>query len=452
MRLGLGNARWAVEGWLVRATGRIVVGFGLMIVMALVVGTLWWLVSWASSERETEKVVDRWAEMGRSFESFAERFPARVANESARRLEKLVRPLGVDLVPKGIEDRGRPDDGAVTAFNSVKGPLGKFADLVSRSDHRVTKPIDTEALAFFDRHSEVLTGVVEHLLVENTPEWEQDISQAYKAPLPNLLGQIHLARLLVVWSIALESDGRTDDAHRSLDAAWAFYLALRQRPEIISNFIGFAEYQFIAGAARNQLNPPAHWPELLMSPDLQKAYLDSIQFEAWIAMEAVRLEQLLGGGGSGGRLFLPVTQNGLAVYAELLRTAFDTLPSRSFADFDAGEGFSMAFESLPPNSIVAKIALTDVWAGWARMGRAALCGELSANAIRLRRTLADKGGDESFSATTEMPSVVFPSVSWQFDRQPDGVSIHPNQQLPVLPPTPKKSLCSSWFEEVAHDG
>lgn len=440
-----------IDGWFVRATGRIVVSIGLMLVGLAVIGALWWVLAWFSAEREADALGRRWAEMGRSFESFEEKFPPRVANAGAVRLEELARPLGIDLVPRTVEGRSGLDDDEKTEFEAVEEAVKDFVALAARSNRLLSEPLPAELSDYLDRHGNELGMIVDHLGSGELPAWEQDISKAHRSPLPDLVGHIYLTRVLVAWSIALGREGRLDDSGRALEAAWRLSSTALRRPELISQYIGLAEAQLVAGAMRNHPEPEVDWPQLLMGNDFRESFFDAVQFEAWTAIEGARLHQILGDT-AFGRVYSPLVTRGMVAYGEVLQRAVGDLPKRRFADFDAGEEFAAAIETLSTESFLARTAMADVWDGWARMGRAALCVELGAAAIEERRRIAGGAGFSGAADSVEQPSAIFPSVSWRIGSNADGVTIEPTQSLPVYLNPKRDIVCSSWFEPWAdHD-
>ena len=448
MRLGVVEGLWALEGWAARVVARLVLIIVLMLAAALVVGAVWWAYTRVMADREAVAVERRWAEAGLPIEAILERHPPRTANASAVRLEELARPLGIDLVPRSAADRTRPDDTATAQLEAIADELTAYAQTLGKSDRLVTEPPAAEVAVYLERHQGVIDTVVDHLLHEKPPQWECDLTKAMDAPLPNLLGQLRLTRVLVARSALHARIGRIEESQQALEAGWQLQLVAARRPEYLSQLVAAVEANMIAGAVRNHTAPPASWADLLLSFDARQPMLEAIQLDAWTTLEAARRGSLFGADNAFARAFAPAVQRGLAKCSEALRSAVLTMPRTPFADFDPGEGYSVTLETALPVSMTGRIALTDAWQGWAQVGRSMLCRELAAEVVRLRHRGRSTDTEGEPTVPREQVSAVFPSVSWRFASNRAGVSIEPSQPLPAVPPKAGRSLCSSWYEEM----
>lgn len=267
--------------------------------------------------------------------AFEAQFPKSEASAAALELERLGALVGVELAPKvqlppaakssGEEDqareaegektvadderpavpvlkaqenRARPSAEAAAAYQAVVGALGGFLDReLKRTEERVGAP-PPAVERFLADHEAELAAIESVLLRERSLQWEMDVSRKTDAPLPNLLGQVRLQRLLV--ARALLEMGRTeaDAAEQTLEASWRLNEALSARPELISQLIVVAVAKYHAGAVRKLDAPAAGWADRLRSQKLFLGYLAAIQNEFWWVSNT---DDLTGEEGAWGR-------------------------------------------------------------------------------------------------------------------------------------------------------
>jgi len=447
MRVGLLEMVWVVEGWLVRSVGRGALMVASMLCVMFVGGLVWWVGNLVAVQRDRAVAVRRWNDMGRPLESVLTRFPDRVTNASALRLEKLAAPLGVDLVPHVEKDRSQLDEAVAAEHAAINPVIKEFAALVARTTTRDTGPVPMELQEFLRSHEPELGAVAQHLLAAEPPRWRQQVGEGYDAPFPNLLGHIQLARLLSVRAVYLIRQGKLEAGADSTEAAWRLHLTAAERPELLSQLISLAEAKMVAGAVRCHPKPPFHWPSMLLEHDYRASLLDSFHNEAWLALNMARSGGILDGGGAAGwilqKLVFPYVMHEMARTIEAYRLAIEKLPSIPFTDYDPGEGFSVALETVVGDAWVARVGLADIWGPWAQVGRGMLCLEMSALAVEL-----DNSGTTRWEKSfTDRPSRLMPSVTWRLTREAGGLRIAPLEELPPVSPTAQKSMCESFLLE-----
>ncbi|MCP4902513.1 MAG: hypothetical protein GY906_36580 [bacterium] len=450
MKVGFTEGRWSIKGRLVRLIGRVFLTFACVIVFILLCGVGWWISANISSQREEASLKQRWAEIGRPFEEILGRFPPRVANESARRLEELAAPLGIQLTPRGVDDRVTTEQSSIDSFDGIKDMVQEHCSRIAGADHVLEENLSADLESFLTSNTDALDSVVQHLLNEETPMWEQDVRLAESAPSPNFLGQIYLTRLLVVRSSLLVRQGHPAEAEEALEAAWNLQRAAAQRPETISQLIGVAEARFIAGGVRNHPKLTAEWSDRLLEHDYRESILDAFHFEAWTFCEITHDGDPFGGNALVRVISKPYLRNQAVLNAEAIRSAIESLPGTALAGYDPGEAYAVALENIP-EGIVARIALPDVWSFWNRVCRSMLDLELSATALELRRAAASEG----LSAWTQLPaeqaSRLFPSVTWRFTLAGRSLRIEPVQELPAMGSVSLENMCEAFVLELPID-
>lgn len=169
------------------------------LVLAILGAALVWLLAGSLKGGRRERAAEAaWeASFGR-LALMAERFPARPTNETARALEDAARSLGIEMRPRGEqpadEEMSRPKK---TEWDTVRAPLEKWADTQAAKAEGLPEPPPAPVASFFSAHAPVLDAIERTLLAGPAPEWAVDVSKLYAAPVPNLSGQMQLARVLV---------------------------------------------------------------------------------------------------------------------------------------------------------------------------------------------------------------------------------------------------------------
>ena len=211
------------------------------------------------------------------------------ANETARALEGLAARMGVDLAPKPMKDRARPDDAAKKGFEAVKQHLKSYLSAANRRADDLVMALPSDVKEFLDQHERVLFEVREALLSAEPPTWEADPAKGWDAPVPNLVGQLALHQLLL--SKAFRELGRGQDAEALtwVNASWRLAQDTWERGETISYLIALS-------AQRGQLQalriadevPPEPWQSRFARLDPQKSYVRTVRQEALGAMTSAR--------------------------------------------------------------------------------------------------------------------------------------------------------------------
>jgi len=120
------------------------------------------------------------------------------------------------------------------------------------------------------------------LLSHEEPRWELDVQARRDMPIPNLLGNIRLQRVLLTRALLLAREGNPDAAIETMEASWRLQSSLLTRPDLISHLIAIAVARFEAGVLRKIDSPAFGWSERLRSPSFSPAgYEEALVSEAW---------------------------------------------------------------------------------------------------------------------------------------------------------------------------
>jgi hypothetical protein len=204
-------------------------------------------------------------------ESVPQRYPDHPMNASAQRLVALAGAAGIDLVP-GAERRRMPIDAVAKEIHTY---------VESEMAHAGTAPVappPQPVVAYLARRDAVLNELQQHLITAPVAEWPQKIAAADEAPLPNLMGQMQLVRVLVTTAL-LKRDWN------ALHAGWKLEQQLHSRPELISQLVGIAMVRMINAAARSMPLPEPAWMAELRARDYKRATLAALQAESWTAQQ-----------------------------------------------------------------------------------------------------------------------------------------------------------------------
>ncbi len=293
------------------------------LVLALVGAALVWLAGGAIQAGRRERAAEAaWETSFGPLGALTARFPARPTNETARALEQSVQSLGIELRPQAempAEDEpGRPKK---TEWDGVRAPLEKWVDVQAAKAEGLPEPPPAPVASFLAVHAPALDAIEKTLLAGPAPEWVVDVTRLYASPLPNLSGQMQVARALVgrAEGRAAARDARAEE---SLRAAFALTASLRGRPEIGSQLVSIAATRLELAAARRIPIDAAAWRERLETLDPRAGMLAAWKRQAWVQYEAEkRLRE--------GRL-RTVPLSGRA--AGLLRSWHDRVTSAAYLD------------------------------------------------------------------------------------------------------------------------
>jgi hypothetical protein len=199
------------------------------------------------------------------------------ANETARRLTELVRPLGVELQVFRSSD---PDLAPAIAF--VEAERVAEGD---RDDEAVATPALAELLA---RHDGALRAVEELLVASEPPAWPHDFRVAYDARPPPVLGLRTLSALLLSRAGERARAGDRPGTERALVASSRLDDGVRDRPEAITQLTGVALAVERAGVLRRLPSSPAGWTRHMGEHDFRSSFLANYAMEARVSMDYAR--------------------------------------------------------------------------------------------------------------------------------------------------------------------
>jgi hypothetical protein len=201
-------------------------------------------------------------------------------NEAARRIETLAAGLAIDIIPRG-QSRQRPSSQVdVAAWKAVEQTVKDYVAQAVTASERRSNSAPQAFVSYLTDRSANFSALVTQLEAGGPPSWEVRSSAGFDAPLPNLLGHLSLVRLLVAAALNSASVRDNHAAWQDLHAASILTEPLFERPDLISQLVGYAEANLIIGGMRQVEGAPdwsLQWPGL----NLQVALTRATTADAW---------------------------------------------------------------------------------------------------------------------------------------------------------------------------
>jgi hypothetical protein len=348
-------------------------------VLAVVGAALVWLGAGSLRAAQRERAAEAaWAESFGPLGDLAMKFPMHPTNDAAHALEGSARSLGIELRPRGeqsLEDESsRPKK---TEWGAIRTPLEGWVDAQAAKAEGLPDAPSAPVAAYLAAHAPALDAIEKTLLLGPAPDWATDLGKLHAAPVPNVSGQMQLARVLVGRAEA-RSAAKNARAEESLRAAFTLTGALRGRPEIASQLVSIAATRLELGAVRRIPVDAAAWRELLKTLDPRGAMLATWKREAWVNYEAAK--GLRAAKRRAGPLYVRLAALAgawrerveSAAYLEAWKTTIDAAAKTPIADTDArllGETFQQA---LARNGVGPSPAIRNLADSWRRANVLAL--------------------------------------------------------------------------------
>jgi hypothetical protein len=213
-------------------------------------------------------------------------FPTQPETSVARQLETGALPLGIDVFPRVGGPRPSEQLPPIKAWKAVEESTKSYIQASVQLNTPAVTTIPPSVAAFIEAQANTL-GTVETILISNPPpQWSIDLQKGVNAPLPNLLGNISLVRLLVASALHHRGLGDMDRAWRDLQAASRLPEGLLRRPELISQAIGRYEANLIIGTMRQLTGPPPPWALDWPGVDSIRQMDLAAMADAWIFYQA----------------------------------------------------------------------------------------------------------------------------------------------------------------------
>ena len=257
---------------------------GLLIAAAVTVaayGLL--LITVRHKERDVEQ---RWASTFGPMQEFASRFPEVKKNEAAARIESIVAPLGLPIIP--LNTYGDLQRFAPGEWGAISGSCHHYLEAEFDRLDAVIEPMPPEISAFLNRHGDAASSVRNILINEGPAIWNFSLHGSGERP-PNQVGIISIGEWLCLDALSCISNGDHSGCLQDLEATWSLEQGIRSRPELV--FFGTAVVlakDRLGVLIKSGMAPP-QWADRLKVEPYRKELQASLQFEAWRYWTAGRM-------------------------------------------------------------------------------------------------------------------------------------------------------------------
>jgi hypothetical protein len=204
-------------------------------------------------------------------------FPKAEDNDTAIRLTELARSIDIEMARPKSQVPATPEPEEQKLVNRAISDY--VNEELTKSGGELSSP-PAIAKEYLEKNNRNIETVIAFLSRNDAPSWERDASLGPEAPIPNLLGQIQLQKLLVAYALEQDRLGNDAMAERSLDAAWMLSESLRDRPEVISQLTAVSEARMQVGLARRISVDPVLWRTRFTEHDYRASLLQALEVES----------------------------------------------------------------------------------------------------------------------------------------------------------------------------
>lgn len=391
--------------------------FQALITVVLVIALAEALVYFLASRKE-KQVLDRWAAYGGGTldENFAA-LPRHKTDAAARKIEEIAATMG--MVNK--------DAGGNTTYPSLPAALTNYHMAELDKPSAAIAPPTPEVSALLAERAQGMDSLRQALAAGTVPLWESDPDKLYAAPIPPVLLQINLTRLLTADALAALSAGDAGRALADAEAGWTLTQSLEDRPELIARYVSMAETRMWMALLRKVPAAPEVWRERLKGRQPRERLIRSLRFEAVMAVMMARkggaeLTQVgVLSGGFVDTLSVPLMRFWLFDAAGRTLDLVDALERQEPCSGPYDAVSKQVEESIPRWSLLARIAMPNLSDGWMRAERYALDAELTQKVLQLK---AGRGGDGAWPPVPAGFEACFcPKAKWVASVQDGALTV-----------------------------
>jgi hypothetical protein len=275
-------------------------------VVAVVVGVclvlLWLVAAPAYASRRQRQVEKDWVQSFGTLQHLLARYPKTDTNETAHRLEELVKPLGLDLTPRDPEESIR---GASRESSSADREWPALSPYLSSQLEKAEAAIDAPPVdveRFLTSHANDLRVLEEELLRSEPPRWNFDpafrwrfepVSLSKRQPIPSFLAMLKLQRVFLAKALVECRAVNSDAAGRALDASWKLNQWMRETPDLMCQLIALAIARMQIGTLRKVEVDASVWRPRLTEHDYKQSAFDTQLRDLWPSPDRYReLEEI----------------------------------------------------------------------------------------------------------------------------------------------------------------
>ena len=411
-----------------------------LVLSLVVIVTAFGLATW-----KVDQTREAWnREMG-TWDEVLQHYPHREANGGALELERLSAAVGIDLVTRSAEDRKPADPSRLESYKKIRQLAGRYVEEQIERTRRGVDPPPPELAAHLEAHAEELEALRRRLTDGPPPRWELQIERLFSAPIPNLIGNINLQKLLLADALAHGAGGDHEGALECLEASWKLNAALREDPVLITQLIAIAVTRMQVGTLRQLREVPEVWRERLAEDSFRDSFLVALQLESriWIQADDLSMMNLAPNllQKVSASVTKPYAQFCLASFSDQMRERLESLAAaQALCDGDPGYHGADLNVEVPRWNVIGGIIAPTLGNALERLARLELDVELTARLLELEAARSEGGGWPDPAPEFEA-SRCCPEERWDYRVGPDGaMSIAfsreidwPNATGPVLP-------------------
>lgn len=376
-------------------------------------------------ERQEEQA---WAQSFGTLQDLLKRYPKTHTNETARRLEHLARPLGLDLTPR------KPD--ALVARNVSSAKVSEtLAERLRRAASRYLTeqlekpgasiaPPPEELGRFFATQAQDLDALQAELLA-SVPRWDFDASSlSGSQAIPNVSAVLSLQRILLAEALRESVSGDAMTASRTLETSWKLNEPLREIPESLCQIMALAIARLQIGAVRKLQVDPGLWRERLSEHDFKQSRLDTELLFEWPSQGNLhRLDEVESRSESNGLkrlqsfLLRPYRNVVWLEFVEGLRLEYVGIRNSPLSDREIPE--RKVDSKGGATAILLSISVPNTLEMFRRIDRFLLDAELTDKILQARQLRLRNGGKWP-PAIPGIEVTRFPGARWIYSVSPEG--------------------------------
>lgn len=394
---------------------------GLILLAGLLVAWLWLWPTPAQIER-------RWLEQA-GFDP-RETFPNREANATARRIEELVAPLGLEIAPPSAPNRARAPEDAAGRFESRRNAVRELVHGL-RTPFPAIPELPIEVAAHLAESEPVLSEVVSLLEVAQPPLW--DLAFDLETELPSLADHMGLHRLLIAGAAVAARNGDEKRALRWLDASARLRQSLTRDPRLILQLGDQVELTDEIALLRVLPGPLHGWQERLARIPLRDRTGMALRLESWVMVQSLQSGQLteqVADGPVMRSIMRPLFRHGIAEYVDQMDRALARLETEDLRSFGNDRFFEEELARIPRWNIVARLLAPNYFDVWAKAARTELGVDLTRRTIEARDLLRRGDLERLEELLGAHPSPV-ESIRWIYRIDPGELVIEASAEIPV---------------------
>jgi len=238
--------------------------------VAVLVALIWFGCAHYLNSTAATAASSQWPNNLGTADDIARHFPSHGDNETATRVVALAKPLGVGFEDRGAQSEIQPTREAMSQH--LSRAIGASGDAVDAPSAPLAQ--------WLAQHANDVRALQQQLVAHDAPQWAVDTGAMTEPPMPRLMPQMDLFRVLALDALEQHRSGNDALAWEDLHASWKLAQGLIARPELISQLIGIAGARMANGVAAKLSAPEPAWRHELASFDFGNAAVASLAYEA----------------------------------------------------------------------------------------------------------------------------------------------------------------------------